>query len=189
MLKLKNTSNVRREENTPDKYAEFSIMDKCIFNAVRVDNKNDVCWIYRFLLNNEGRIYGTYQRIDHRNKKTHMRINNSHTMLLCLIGLLMDSQLHTDEYGLELPIYIYGELLGDDKVYNNHDFTNEFIYNRTLEYPSYDFRMSRKLTKEQYADFVDGGVSRYRAAVISPDWYVSTDEPEMDFKEAAMAVE
>ena len=182
MLKLDDTFYYNSETNKPDNaspalpQAEFSIGDRCLLNAVRVDNKNDKCWIFRFLINNAGRIYGTWQLIDHKNKKTCMRIDNSYIMLLCLINLAMDGEGHVDEYGHPLPVYLYGELLGDDKIYNTHEFTNDYLYSKLKEYPDYDYRMSLRLTKEQYTDFVDGVASKKRAAVISPDWYFSPGE-------------
>ena len=177
MLKLEDTSNFDKKLNNPDAVvprlppAEFSIGDKCILNAVRVDNKADKCWIYRVLVNNAGKAYYTYQVIHHRKKRTHMRIGNSYMMMLCLAGLIMDDVPEVDEYGRQLPIYIYGELLGDDKVHNEHDFTKEFILSRINEYPFYDYRMSFVLSREQYADYIDGVKNRPGAAVIPLDWY------------------
>ena len=176
MLKLKKIDDVER--NGEPEYAEFSIADKCVLNAVRVDNKNDVCWIFRWLINNEGRIYGTWQVIDHRNKKTLMRVDNSHVKLWSLLDLAMEDNDHTDEYGRELPLYLYGELLGSDKGYNNHDFSNDFVCGKIAEYPDYHHDMSPELSREQYADYVEGVKSRYRAAVISPEWYLTNEELE-----------
>ena len=156
--------------------AEFSIGDRCLLNIVHVDNENDKCWIYRFLVNNTGMLYGTWQVIDHRNKKTYMRISNGYGPLFILLKLGMNDTADPAKGDIIYPTYIYGELAGDDKIHNDHDFTDRFFYDKMLDYSSYDFRMSFRFDRKQYADYIEGVVSKPRAAVLPSDWYLTEQE-------------
>lgn len=149
----------------------FSADDPCIFNAVRVDNKNDVCWVNKLLTTADGILYGYSQYIDQRKRVTDVNLWGG-KKLDQLIDNSLNTEYITDERGKPFPLYIYGELLGDNDIHNEHDFTAHYVTGLIAPYTRYADDSMYTLTKEQYNQYIGGIV---RKSIISVDWY---EEPE-----------
>ena len=153
---------------------QFSADDKCLLNSIRVDNKNDVCWLNKIMTTADGLLYGYSQYIDQKKKVTDVNIWGGGKINQLLHNSL-DTDYITDERNKPFPLYIYGELLGDDKIHNEHDFTEQYIGSLIEPFDRYPDDLMYALTKEQYEQYIDGVTTRPRKSIISADWY---EEPE-----------
>ena len=165
MLKLKDLTSGTQQKN-----AVFSATDKLLLTAVMMKD-GDGCIIYRIHKNKAGYIYGLCQTVDYKNKVTQVTIQNDLPMILKTWNTLLEIKERKPGEPIKNTVCFYGELFGDTKTRNEHDFCFGWLEHRLMGEKAYNCHTNTPLTTRNYTDFVKGGTSKPGYAILPVSWY------------------